>query len=179
MAIVLVSISILFLAASVAVLITATQAPLSANAAERAGLLWGLLASTLLILAIGGALQHALHCVRQNRRVSSARALRWSGGLALTFLWLQAMNCYGLLAMEATTGGERLYLFSVCLLVGLHAAHILGGLIPLWLTHERVNAGDYSSSTHEGLTLCVQYWHYLGVVWVALVLVLLWIGQSL
>jgi heme/copper-type cytochrome/quinol oxidase subunit 3 len=27
---------------------------------------------------------------------------------------------------------------------------------------------DYSSSRHEGLKLCVQYWHYLGAVWLGL-----------
>jgi heme/copper-type cytochrome/quinol oxidase subunit 3 len=31
---------------------------------------------------------------------------------------------------------------------------------------------QYSSSRHEGLSLCAQYWHYLGVVWLILVTML-------
>ncbi|MES1188563.1 MAG: cytochrome c oxidase subunit 3 [Myxococcales bacterium] len=30
----------------------------------------------------------------------------------------------------------------------------------------------YSSSNHEGLSLCAQYWHFLGVVWLVLVTML-------
>jgi heme/copper-type cytochrome/quinol oxidase subunit 3 len=29
---------------------------------------------------------------------------------------------------------------------------------------------EYSSSRYEGLKLCVQYWHYLGVVWLFLLI---------
>ena len=44
------------------------------------------------------------------------------------------------------------------------------------LVHARLSRRDYSSSRHDGVTFCVQYWHYLGLVWLLLLGVLLWVG---
>jgi cytochrome c oxidase subunit 3 len=54
------------------------------------------------------------------------------------------------------------------MLTGLHAAHVLGGFIPLGIVLGRADRRRYSSSEHEGPRLCRQYWDYLFVVWVIL-----------
>ena len=50
----------------------------------------------------------------------------------------------------------------------MHALHVLGGFVPLGIVIHHASRRQYSSSQHEGLSLCAQYWHYLGVVWLIL-----------
>jgi cytochrome c oxidase subunit 3 len=63
---------------------------------------------------------------------------------------------------------RSLYPYTFYMLTGLHAAHVVGGLVPLTLVMSRARRREYSSSSHEGVQLCVHYWHYLGVVWLVL-----------
>ena len=48
--------------------------------------------------------------------------------------------------------------------------------MPLVLVHAKLTRQDYSSSRHDGVTFTVQYWHYLGIVWLLLLGVLTWVG---
>jgi cytochrome c oxidase subunit III len=175
MLIVLVSLSVLFLAASLAVLITNHQAA-SWRAPEHHGLPLGTAASTLLLAIASWQLQSALSAIRSNRFTESLRGWRAGGAAALAFLIVQALNVRALAALEGEHASTSLFFFCYDLLVGLHAAHVLGGFVPLTLVHSRLIRRDYSSSRHEGMTFCVQYWHYLGVVWLVLLGVLLWVG---
>lgn len=174
MVLVLVSISVLFVASGIAVLITHHQAGPAWRGAERQGLPWGTAASTALLGVVSWQFQAALVAIRNNRFTQSSS--RWLGGgaAALVFLVVQAFNVRHLTALE----GERaqtLFVFCYDLLVGLHAAHVLGGFVPLALVHARLRRRDYSSSRHDGLRFCVQYWHYLGLVWLLLLGILLWV----
>jgi heme/copper-type cytochrome/quinol oxidase subunit 3 len=63
------------------------------------------------------------------------------------------------------------------LLTGVHALHVLGGFVPLGFVVHHALRRQYSSSSHEGLTLCAQYWHYLGAVWLVLVS-MLYLGNT-
>jgi cytochrome c oxidase subunit 3 len=89
---------------------------------------------------------------------------------------VQAFNARQLAAHEGVQASQALFVFCYDLLVGLHAAHVLGGFVPLMLIHGRLMRRDYSSSRHDGVTFCVQYWHYLGVVWLLLLGILVWVG---
>ena len=175
MIILLVSLSVLFIAASLAVLFTHHQVG-SWRAPEQHGLPWGTAASTLLLGVVSFELQSALSAVRGNRFTEALRGWRFGGGAALAFLIVQAWNVRVLTTIEAAQPSATLFIYCYDLLVGLHAAHVLGGFVPLLLIHARLGRRDYSSSRHDGVTFCVQYWHYLGVVWLLLLGVLLWVG---
>jgi cytochrome c oxidase subunit 3 len=170
----LVSISVLFLAASVAVLITHAQAP-DWRAAERLGLPWGTALSTALLGVISVQLQLALGAIKTNRFTTCLARLRRSSYAAAGFLFAQAWNARQLFASQGTSANRTLFLFSYGLLVGLHAAHVLGGFVPLVVVQNKVARRDYSSSRHAGLTFCVQYWHYLSVIWLLLLATLAWV----
>jgi heme/copper-type cytochrome/quinol oxidase subunit 3 len=172
--IVLVSISVVFLAACAAVLITRHQVPHRRVPAET-GLPQGIVASTLLLIAISASLHSAVGAIRRNRLGSCGAALKRAGGLAFVFVALQALNCRSLITVDPTPI-QSLYLFSVYLLIGLHAAHVIGGLVPIAVALGRVSREEYSSSRHEGLRLVAQYWHYLGAAWVLLLATLLALG---
>jgi cytochrome c oxidase subunit III len=175
MVLVLVSTSVLFVAASIAVLITNHQAHVW-RAPDRQGLPWGTAPSTLALLALSWQLQLALVAIRRNRFTQCLSFWRRGAVLALLFLFAQALNARHLMSLEGTQASQALFVFCYDLLVGLHAAHVIGGLIPLALVHQRLLRRDYSSSRHDGVTFCVQYWHYLGVIWLLLLGILIWVG---
>jgi heme/copper-type cytochrome/quinol oxidase subunit 3 len=171
----LVSISVLFLAATIAVLIARARVP-SWRPPDRHGLPWGVGASTALLGLASLELQRALVAIRRNRSTSCQAHLRWGSLGAVGFLVVQAWNTRRLFDAEGPQAHRSLFIFSYGLLVGLHALHVLGGLVPLGIVLGRVSRHDYSSSRHAGLLFCVQYWHYLGVVWLGLLGALFWIG---
>ena len=55
------------------------------------------------------------------------------------------------------------YLISV-----LHGLHIVGGLIAWGLTARHLFAGATSAATARMVQLCARYWHFLLLVWVAM-----------
>jgi heme/copper-type cytochrome/quinol oxidase subunit 3 len=175
MVVLLVSLSVLFIAASLAVLVTKHQAPLW-RPPEHRGLPWGTALSTLVLVVVSAQLQGALLAIRGNRFTDCLRHWRRGAAAALVFLLVQALNVRHLAVIEGAHATRTLFVFCYDLLVGLHAAHVLGGLVPLGLVHGRLLRRDYSSSRHEGMTFCVQYWHYLGIVWLLLLGVLAWVG---
>jgi cytochrome c oxidase subunit 3 len=175
MLILLVSISVLFVAATMAVLISRAQVP-SWRPPDRHGLPWGTAASTALLAVVSVELQRALLAVRSNRLASCQKHLRGGMLAAIGFLVAQAWNARQLFDGEGPAAHRSLFLFSYGLLVGLHALHVLGGFVPLALVQSKVARHEYSSSRHAGLSFCVQYWHYLGVVWLVLLAALFWIG---
>ena len=70
------------------------------------------------------------------------------------------------------TDARTLYGFTFYMLTGLHALHVIGGFVPLVIVLNKAKGREYSSSNHEGVKLCAQYWDYLGVIWLCLLSVL-------
>jgi heme/copper-type cytochrome/quinol oxidase subunit 3 len=173
MLLVLGSISVLFVASGVAVLVTRAQAPASTLAGVHT-LPWGVAASTAFLAALSWFVQRSLAAIRANRFERCQRDLLLGGLFALAFLVCQAGNANHVLASELGVEPHSLFLVSFFLLIGVHALHVFGGLVPLGFVYLKVLRREYSSSRHEGLKLCVQYWHYLGVVWAFLLLTLAW-----
>jgi cytochrome c oxidase subunit 3 len=174
MVILLISISVLFVAASLAVLITRSQVQVWRDPGSP-GLHWGTALSTLVLIGVSWQLQTSLRAIRSNRFTDCLSHLRWGIGGACAFLVVQAFNAKQLLLAEGALATRSLFVFSYDLLVGLHALHVLGGFVPLALVYAKVTRRDYSSSRHAGFSFCVQYWHYLAVVWLLLLGTLAWI----
>ena len=57
-------------------------------------------------------------------------------------------------------------------LSGVHAVHILGGLIGLTYISVKAWSGQFSSQNFEPLRLCATYWHFMAGVWLYLLLLL-------
>ncbi len=73
----------------------------------------------------------------------------------------------------ATTGnvaGSFLYVIT-----GLHVAHLVGGMIALFVVFSRALLGKYSSTNYNGVSICAIYWHFLDGLWVYLFFFLLYI----
>jgi cytochrome c oxidase subunit 3 len=54
------------------------------------------------------------------------------------------------------------------LLTGLHGLHVLGGLIALGVTADRVWRAVAPDGARLSVQLCATYWHFLLVVWLVL-----------
>ena len=85
------------------------------------------------------------------------------------FLFLQTFNWIEFYrAIPAGTQLQGAYLGMFFVLTGLHAAHVMGGLIPLGIVIAFAEKGRYSRNFHPGVRYSTIYWHFLDVVWVIL-----------
>lgn len=126
----------------------------------------GLSFSTVLIALTSLSIWQAQLAVRKNLLEAVKRWLWVAGVLASLFLLTQAANWF---EMQPPNDAPSLYLSTFYILTGVHALHVIGGFVPLGFVVHHASKLQYSSSRHEGLSLCAQYWHYLGVVWLVLV----------
>ena len=133
-----------------------------------------LLVSTAMLLA-SSACMHAT--VRSVRR-ADGRGAAMAGAtllLGLGFLVVQAWAWVDLWRAQMHIG-DSLYAWTFYVLTGLHAAHVVGGLVPLAVVWRRAAAGRYSPAHPEGVVYCAMYWHFLDAVWLALYATL-WLGS--
>lgn len=99
---------------------------------------------------------------------SGLGALRLGLAFAVLFLLAQALSWRALIAAHLPPGARSLYAFSFYLLTGLHALHVLGGLIFHGLVLRRAAAGGYTGAAADGPRNLAIYWHFLGLTWLAL-----------
>lgn len=131
--------------------------------------------STLLVAVVSGAHVAAL---RSARASLVDRCGRWMGvalGGSLLFLAVQGIAWWDLVRANLRIEAS-LYAYTLFVLTGLHALHVLGGIPSLWLTSRRARAGRYRAGSTIGIELSALYWHTLAVAWIALYAVL-WFGS--
>jgi cytochrome c oxidase subunit 3 len=130
-------------------------------------LLW---ANTIILLLSSLAL-HGAKFSFSKEQAGRARAMLLLAGLfTLVFLCGQWLAWQQLLAAGYGLSGNPASDFFY-LLTGLHAVHLLGGLVVWGRTVLRLQiVGSHSVTEKLGLSieLCSVYWHYLLVVWLVL-----------
>jgi cytochrome c oxidase subunit 3 len=128
--------------------------------------------STALILLASVAIQRALSAARRGQQGAMRRALVLSLALGVAFLASQSTAWWqvvGQITQASENAGPYLKLFYV--LTGLHAAHVLVGLVTLAVVTGRAFRGRYTSSRHSGIRYSAVYWHFLDAVWCVLFVV--------
>ncbi len=136
----------------------------------------GLWLSTVLLLVSSVTMQHALVAVRRGRLGTMRAALAATTALAIAFLAVQAV-CWAAWAepMRAAIGQteQRFLLTAFYVLTGLHALHVVGGLVPLTVITKRAASGRYSPERHAGVIYTAMYWHFLDGMWLVIFITLL------
>lgn len=61
-------------------------------------------------------------------------------------------------------------------MTGMHAFHVLTGVVFLWVVWRNGLRGVYSAESHWGVEACALYWHFVDVVWVFFYVALYLIG---
>ncbi|HVX85234.1 MAG TPA: cytochrome c oxidase subunit 3 [Phycisphaerae bacterium] len=129
--------------------------------------------STIVILASSVTIQRAANAIKRDNQRTLLRMLWATFALGLLFLALQTLNWiefYDRLAPSTQVRGSYLGMFYV--LTGLHAAHVIGGLIPLAVVIHVARRGKYSRNYFPGVRYSTAYWHFLDIVWIILFCVL-------
>jgi cytochrome c oxidase subunit III len=174
MAVFLVSLSMLFAASMVGYLVVR----LRAEAWPPPGmprLPSGLWVATAVIVGCSVTIHRALLAARRGLQQPMVRWLGATLGLGALFLILQAMNWWGLITARMPMQAN-LYAFTFYMLTGLHAAHVIGGLIPLGVVTSKARRGAYSAGSHPGVEYSAMYWHFLDAVWLVMFATLLTAG---
>jgi cytochrome c oxidase subunit 3 len=164
-------IGVLFAATLVAYAVTRMQVPMW-RPQNAPGLPFGLFGSTLMLVGLSTFAQRALVSIRANRQDAFQRSLWITLLFAAAFVLGQGINWTSMARSQAGLPKATLFAFTFYLLTGLHAAHVVGGLVPLGIVIRRAREREYSSSRYEGVRFCVWYWHYLGVIWLVLLAVM-------
>ncbi len=130
--------------------------------------------STGVLLAAGLAMQWAVIASKCQQMGELRLSLVVALLLALFFLvlqsmawfqWTEAVEELGVLREE-----HRLAETGFMVLTGLHAAHVIGGLVPLGLVAWLAIARGVVPPSLPDTTI---YWHFLSVIWICLVLFML------
>ncbi|MCP4497635.1 MAG: heme-copper oxidase subunit III [Phycisphaeraceae bacterium] len=132
---------------------------------------WSLLFSTLILVASSVTFLRATGDLRRDDERGLVRWLTGTLVLALAFLAVQTFAWWDLIG-RGMDFSRHLYAWTFYFLTGLHAVHVLGGVIPLWIVTRRVRRGDRSPSVRRGIFYTAMYWHFLDVAWVVLYLTL-------
>lgn len=137
-------------------------------------LLW---ASTLIMLGSAVTLQSAVGNIARGKVKAFRNALASTAALGLIFLGVQVPAMYQLVEQHAGLVDRNIHLYAImALLVIIHAAHVIGGIIPLLLITRNALRGRYTTENHQPIRLMAMYWHFIDVVWIVMFLVWVAIG---
>ena len=124
-----------------------------------------------------GALALASAAMELARRAASRRTVWLLAGGALAALFVfgqwtawQQLSASGQ-GVAANPSNSFLYVFT-----GLHAAHVIGGLVVLVVTIVRLRGN--MDRTQRAVALCTTYWHFLLAVWLVLLAAMWWITPA-
>jgi cytochrome c oxidase subunit 3 len=97
--------------------------------------------------------------------------------LGLIFLASTAREWYGLIYGHGLTIGTNLFGTTFYPLVGLHASHVIAGIILLGLCCAFAWSGALRPAHSERVELVSWYWHFVDAVWVVVFTVVYVIGR--
>lgn len=128
---------------------------------------WLLWLNTGLLIASSLAFQAALVAARRGQLVRVRDGLLTGGFFAFAFLIGQFLAWQQLVALgyfaEENPANAFFYMIT-----GLHALHLLGGLVAWGRTIAKLWRGIALSQLRLSVELCTVYWHFLLLVWLAL-----------
>jgi len=169
----LASLTMLFLAGMLAYIIIRLRAP-DHVVIHMPPVLW---VSTVVLLLNGVVFDIASRQVARQRLARFKQLLVVSAALLIAFIATQAWGLAQLLADHWRFIYEGVALYGmVFVLVLLHAAHIVGGLVPFIVVSVKGFADRYDHEHAQPVRFLAIYWHYLDIVWIAMFSLMLAIG---
>jgi cytochrome c oxidase subunit 3 len=131
--------------------------------------------STAVLLISSITIQASLRAFRQ-KNMSSFRSLFLATlVLGIVFVLLQWLGFRYLwdhgVRLEGAGAGQFLYI-----IFGLHAVHVLGGIVALIVIAIRQFFGKTRSYDATPIEVMSTYWHFVDVLWLYLLIFFVWIG---
>ncbi len=129
--------------------------------------------SSLLLLGGSGSLSASLRQVRRERQGNFRRWLLVALACGLLFTAVQSYALWAISPVErsaeSASRGVRPFVMLLCM---LHALHFIMAVLSLCYVTVRAFADKYDHEYHWGVTLCANFWHFLGMVWVGVLAVI-------
>ncbi len=122
--------------------------------------------STILILISSGTFETARRLFRRGNWRIASHCLLATASLGMAFLASQ-LTAWRSLVLHGAFLAKNPHSSFFFLFTGLHAAHLIGGLVVLFV----VVLGK--SKRRELVDVAVNYWHFLSVLWIVLFYVLM------
>jgi len=137
--------------------------------------------STVLIVLSSITMQWSYFAAKKNELMQNRIALAITLVLGMAFLWSQYAGYKAMIAESvyftglANTGSRMVSPISgsfFYVLTGIHALHVIGGVIFLAITLISSLRFRVHSKNMLRINLCTTYWHFIGVLWIYLFVLL-------
>ena len=131
--------------------------------------------STAVILLSSLTVQIALRSFKQREMSRYRMLIGITLLLGLLFVGLQWIGFQQLWKQHITFqgGGAGQFLYVI---FGLHAVHVLGGIITLIVMYVQAFFGKTKTYTSVPVEVASTYWHFVDLLWIYLMVFFLWIG---
>ncbi len=147
-------------------------------AAGETDLLLGSL-NTYILVAASFLVALAVGAIRRDRARAAAALLAVAALLGVVFLALKGLEyghhfAHGIYPgawyrdPELPERGAKAFFALYYLMTGLHALHVIGGVVVLTWLAVRAGRGAYGPAWHTPLELGGMYWHFVDIVWLFL-----------
>lgn len=132
---------------------------------------------TVCLLSSSITVHWAVSALRKNNLRSCTLGLASTVLLGAIFLATTAQEWYHLIHDDGLTIRTNLFGTTYYSLVGLHATHVIVGLIMLAIALGVSLTGHLKESHSEKLEVLSLYWHFVDAIWVGVFLVVYVIGR--
>jgi len=132
---------------------------------------------TICLLSSSITVHWAVSALRKNNLRSCTLGLASTVLLGAIFLATTAQEWYHLIHDDGLTIRTNLFGTTYYSLVGLHATHVIVGLIMLSIALGVSLTGHIKESHSEKLEVLSLYWHFVDAIWVGVFLVVYVIGR--
>lgn len=130
--------------------------------------------STAVMLISSGTLWMALKAFKERLMPRYRILMAATLVLGITFIILQVAGFSQLARAGVSLRGNVSYSF-LYVIVGIHAAHVLGGIIALVIMSLKAFSSKYRNYSSMPVELVSTYWHFVDILWLYLLLFLLMI----
>ena len=132
--------------------------------------------STATILLSSLAMQMALRSFKQRDMNQYRLLISATLALGVTFVILQGLGFRqlwnsGIQFKGSSGGGQFLYVIA-----GLHALHVLGGVIALMVMFVKAFLGRTKLYGSVPVEVMATYWHFVDLLWIYLLVFFIWVG---
>ena len=128
--------------------------------------------STAIVLASSLTMMLALRSFKERQMSRYRMLLAATMVLGVIFIALQILGFQQLWGKGLTLQGNVSYSF-LYIIVGLHAVHVLGGVIALIVMSLLAFSGNKRVYTSVPLEVMSTYWHFVDILWLYLLVFLL------
>jgi cytochrome c oxidase subunit III len=131
--------------------------------------------STGVILFSSLTMQMALRSFKDREMNRYRMLIAVTTALGVLFVTLQYLGFHELwsagITFRGSSAGQFLYVIA-----GLHALHVIGGVVALVVTFIKAFFGTTKHYSAVPVELVSTYWHFVDVLWVYLFVFFMWIG---